>query len=172
MAVIDAGSCPRHVAPVDTIPVTAAVPVFVSLVAVIVALPTATTVAKPLALTEAMPEFELDHVTTRPVRTLLLASRVTAESCCVPPTERLALEGETVTDATGAGALTVTPAVPVFVSLRAVIVALPAATARTSPDVETVLMAELLELQVITRPVNMLLLASRVTAESCAVAPI
>jgi hypothetical protein len=43
------------------------------------------------------------HVMTRPVRTLLLASRVTAESCWVAPTWRLALEGETVTDATGAG---------------------------------------------------------------------
>ena len=78
------------------------------------------------------------------------------------------LEGETVTDATGAGAdaLTAMAAVPLLVSLKAVIVALPAATARTSPDVETVLMAVLLELQVITRPVKMLLLASRVTAES------
>jgi len=56
------------------------VPVFVSLVAVIVALPAATAVTKPLALTEAMPEFELDQVTTRPVSTLLLASRVVAES--------------------------------------------------------------------------------------------
>jgi hypothetical protein len=60
--------------------VTAAVPIFVSLVAVIVALPAATPVTKPLALTEAMPEFELDQVTTRPVSTLLPASRVVAES--------------------------------------------------------------------------------------------
>jgi hypothetical protein len=80
MAVIDAGSFPLQTAPVDTIPLTVAVPVFVSLVAVIVALPTATTVTKPLALTEAIAGLELDHVTTRPVRTLLLASRVVAES--------------------------------------------------------------------------------------------
>jgi hypothetical protein len=57
-------------------------------------------------------------------------------------------------------------AVPVFVSLDAVMVALPAAMALTSPDDVTVLTAELLELQVTTRPVSTLLLASRVTAES------
>jgi hypothetical protein len=62
--------------------------------------------------------------------------------------------------------LTVIAAVPAFVSLVAVIVALPAATAVTSPDVETRLMEELLELHVITRPVTTLLLESRVTAES------
>jgi hypothetical protein len=131
-------------------------------------------VTKPLALTEAIAGLELDHVTTRPVRTLLLATRVTAESCWAPPAGRLALEGETVTDATGAGAdaLTVMAAVPVFVSLKAVIVALPAAMAVTSPDAETVLMAGLLELQMITRPVKVLLLASRVTADSCTAAPI
>jgi hypothetical protein len=80
MGAIEAGSFPLHTGPVDTIPVTVAVPVFVSLVAVIVAPPNATTVTKPVELTEAMPAFELDHVTTRPVSTLLLASRVVAES--------------------------------------------------------------------------------------------
>ena len=69
-------------------------------------------------------------------------------------------------------AVTMIVDVPVFVSLKAVIVALPAALAVTSPDAETVLMAGLLELQAISLPVNVLLLASRVTAESCAVAPI
>jgi hypothetical protein len=57
-----------------------AVPVFVSLVAVIVALPAATAVTSPPELTDAMLEFELDQVTTRPLSTLLLASRVVAES--------------------------------------------------------------------------------------------
>jgi hypothetical protein len=56
--------------------------------------------------------------------------------------------------------------VPVFVSLNAVIVAVPAAIAVTSPEPDTVLMAGLLELQVIVRPVSTLLLASRVVAES------
>jgi hypothetical protein len=58
-----------------------AVPVFVSLVAVMVAEPTATAVTRPeLELTVAMLVFPLDHMTTRPVSTLLLASRVVAES--------------------------------------------------------------------------------------------
>jgi hypothetical protein len=60
---------------------TVAVPVFDSLVAVIVAEPTPMAVTKPVVeFTEAMLGFPLDQVTTRPVRTLLLASRVVAES--------------------------------------------------------------------------------------------
>jgi hypothetical protein len=46
-------------------------------------------------------EFQL---ITRPVRTLLLASLVTAASCAVPPTWRLDVVGDTDTDATGIGA--------------------------------------------------------------------
>jgi hypothetical protein len=58
-----------------------AVPVFVSLVAVIVADPAPTAVTRPeVELTEAILAFEVDHATTRPVSTLLLASRVVAES--------------------------------------------------------------------------------------------
>jgi hypothetical protein len=45
-------------------------------------------------------EFQL---TTRPVSTLLLASLVTADSCAVPPTWRLAVAGDTETVATGVG---------------------------------------------------------------------
>jgi hypothetical protein len=57
------------------------VPVLPSLVAVIVAVPAATAMTRPeLELTEAIPVLELDHVTTRPVSTLLFASRVVAES--------------------------------------------------------------------------------------------
>jgi hypothetical protein len=59
---------------------TEAVPILVSLVAVIVAVPAATAVTRPDELTDAIPTFVLDHETTRPVRTLLLASRVVAES--------------------------------------------------------------------------------------------
>jgi hypothetical protein len=63
---------------------------------------------------------------TRPVRTMLLASRVTAANCTVPPTCNVALAGETDTDATGAGgggggALTVIEDIAVFPSLVAVI---------------------------------------------------
>ena len=108
------------------------------------------------------------QVITRPVRTLLFASRVTAESCTVAATWRLDVAGDTDTVATGAGggALTVIAAVPLFVSLDAVIVTLPAATPVTRPDAETVLIAVLLEFHVTTRPVSTLLFASRVTADS------
>jgi hypothetical protein len=63
-----------------TVTLSDALPVCPSLVAVIVADPTATAVTRPVELTEAIPPFVLDQVTTRPVSTLLLASRVVAES--------------------------------------------------------------------------------------------
>src|SRR6266852_754713 len=153
--------------------VIAAVPVLVSLNAVIVALPAAMAVTRPDAETVLSPVLLELQLITRPVSTLLFASRVTADSCTVPPTWRLDVAGDTETDATGtgAGALTVIAAVPVFVSLNAVIVALPAAMAVTRPDAETVLIPVLLEPQVITRPVSTLLFASRVTADSCTVPP-
>jgi hypothetical protein len=142
-------------------------------VAVIVADPALTAVTRPVELTEAIPAFELDHVTTRPVSTLLLASRVVAESWTVAPTRMLDEAGETDTVATGtgAGAVTVIVAVPVFVSLVAVIVAVPALTAVTRP-VELTEAIPAFELDhVTTRPVSTLLLASRVVAESWTVAP-
>jgi hypothetical protein len=153
--------------------VIADVPVFVSLVAVIVAVPGATAVTSPEVETVLMPVLLELQVTIRPVRMLLFASRVVAESWAVEPTNRLAVDGDTVTDATGteAGALTVIADVPVFVSLVAVIVAVPAATAVTRPDAETVLIPVLLELHVTARPVSTLLFASRVVAESWTVAP-
>jgi hypothetical protein len=63
--------------------VSVALPVLVSLVAVIVADPAATAVTNPLDETVAIPVLLLDQVTTRPVSTLLLASRVTAVACVV-----------------------------------------------------------------------------------------
>jgi hypothetical protein len=67
--------------------------------------PTVTPVTTPeLELTEAIPEFALDQAMTRPVSTLLLASRVTAESCTVLPAWTLVAAGDTDTDATGTGA--------------------------------------------------------------------
>jgi hypothetical protein len=110
---------------------------------------------------------------TRPVRTLLFASRVTALSCTVPPTCKFAVPGDTDTDATGAGAgaLTVIVEDAVWPSLVAVICTVPAAMAVASPSPEIVPMLALLELHVITRPVSTLLLASRVTASSWTVPP-
>ena len=92
----------------------------------------------------------------------------------MPPSCRLDDEGDTVTEAPGTGAagLTVIVADAVCPSLLAVIVALPAAIAVTSPDVVTVLTPVLLELQLIDRPVRTLLFASSVTADSCLVDPI
>jgi hypothetical protein len=48
----------------------------------------------------------------------------------------------------------------------------PAATALTSPELETVAMELLAEFQPMTRPVSTLPLASRVVADSCTVPPI
>jgi hypothetical protein len=150
------------------------VPEIPSLVAEICAVPVPIAVSSPN--TETIPTallLELQLI-TRPVRTLLFASRVWAESCNVPPTGRLEDAGDTDTVATGTGvgALTVIAAEAVMPSLAAVIVALPEAIAVTRPDAETVLMAGLPELQVTARPVSTLLFASRVVAESCTVAAI
>ena len=110
------------------------VPVLPSLVAVTCTLPATSAVTRPDAETPAMLVLAELQVMTRPVSTLLLASRVTAESCWVAPICTLALDGETVTDATGAGAgaVTVMGSVPLLVSLEAVIIALPAALAAVS----------------------------------------
>jgi hypothetical protein len=62
-------------------------------------------------------------------------------------------------------------AAAVFPSLAAVIVALPRASAVTRPELETVAIPELLEVQLIRRPVSTLLAESYVTADSCTVAP-
>jgi hypothetical protein len=74
----------------------------------------------------------------------------------------------TLTDATGAG-FTVSSAAPVFPSLVAVIVAGPSLTAVTTPALDTVAIAELLEVQTTERPVNTPPLASSVVAVACAV---
>jgi hypothetical protein len=70
-----------------------------------------------------MKAFGVDHVTTRPLSTFPLPSRVVAESCTVAPTIGLDDEGETDTVATGtgAGAVTVIVALLVLPSLDAVI---------------------------------------------------
>ena len=81
--------------------VTAAVPLCVSLVAVIVAEPAAFPLTTPLLLTVASAVLLLAHVTTRPVSVLPAESLVTAVNCRVTPTGRLAVVGLTVTDATG-----------------------------------------------------------------------
>src|SRR3989475_391259 len=112
--------------------VTVAVPLFPSLVAVIIAPPTATPVTRPVADTVATPPLLVAHVTVRPLSGFPLASRSTAVSCAVPPMTTLGAPGLTLTAATAA-TVTVTAAVPFFPSLVAVIVVVPVATPVKSP---------------------------------------
>src|SRR5947207_618883 len=122
-----------------------------SLVAVTVAEPAAVAVTSPLLVTVATPGVSLDHVTTRPLSALPLASLGVAVSCAVAPASRLAVAGLTVSDATGT-VVTVTAAVPLLPSLVAVIVAAPGATLVTSPVPLTVATAGVLLAQVTGRP--------------------
>src|SRR5437773_2746913 len=68
-------------------------------------------------------------------------------------------------------AVTVTLAEPLIPPLVAVMLVLPAATAVTNPELDTVAIKVLPLDQVTTQPVRALLFASRVTTESCVVAP-
>src|SRR2546425_6003604 len=156
--------------PEPAVTVIAVVPLLPSLVAVIVADPAATPVTSPLPLTLATAALLVAHVTTRPDRTLPLASFGTAKSCSVPPTHMDADAGVTVTEATGT-LVTVTAAVPLFPSLVAVIVADPAPAPVTNPLPVTVAAAGLLDAHVTTRPVSAAPLASFGVAVSCTVFP-
>jgi hypothetical protein len=140
-----------------------AVALFPSLVTVICAVPAATPLTKPLGDTVAAAVLVETQVSALPVSRLLSASRVSAESWTVPPSTTLALEGVTVTEATGTG-VTVRVALPVLPSLVAVIVDVPALMVVTSPPVDTVATAVLLEAQTIARPASVPPLASSVVA--------
>src|SRR5881628_2378527 len=150
--------------------VIAAVPLLLSLVAVIVADPAATPLTSPLPLTVATAVLPLAHVTTRPESELPPASLGVAVSCWVCPGCRLTVAGLTVTDATGT-LVTVIAAVPLLLSLVAVIVADPAATPLTSPLPLTVATAVLPLAHVTTRPESELPPASLGVAVSCWVCP-
>jgi hypothetical protein len=119
-------------------------------------LPAATAVTSPDPETVAIPVFPELQLIARPLSTLLLASRVTADSCADAPTCRLALAGETDTDATGigAGALTLRDAEAVFPSLAALIAAVPGATAEISPLPDIVATLVLPLCQATARPVR------------------
>src|SRR6266550_4774984 len=168
----DAGLTPTD-ATGTSVTVRVAVPLFPSLVAVIVADPGATAVTRPLPFTVARAVLLLPHVTTRPASAFPLASFGVAVSCTVCPAVTLTDAGLTLTDATGTGVtVTVTAAVPVLVSLVAVIVVAPAATPVTSPLPFTVARAVLLLLQVTTRPASALPFASCGVAVSWTVCPV
>src|SRR5689334_7000669 len=140
--------------------VTADVPLWPSLVAVIVTgPPAATPVTSPLLLTLAV-VLSLDcHVITRPANGLPFASFGVAVSWTEPPTATLAVGGVTVTEATGTD-VTVIPEVPLRPSLVAVMVAVPATFAVTRPVLLTVATPVVFEDQVTGRPVKMLPFAS------------
>jgi hypothetical protein len=133
--------------------VTAAVPLFPSLVAVIVAEPATLAVTRPAALTVATVVLLLTQVIARPVNTLPAESLVVAVNCAVLLTNRLTEAGAIVTEATGT-TVTVIADVPFLPSLVAVIVADPAATPVTNPLADTVATPAALVLHVTVRPVN------------------
>jgi hypothetical protein len=147
-----------------------------STVTSIVALPAATAVTTPDVETLATPAALLDQTTVRPTseRTLFAASRATTVACVVAPTVRLESVAVTLTDATDGGD-TVSPKVAgPTPSTVTPIVLLPAATAVTSPDVETVATPVALLVHTTVRPVSgrMLLAASRATTVACVAVPV
>src|SRR5689334_18419295 len=171
VAIVACTLSPMAKVPVGAVTVTAAVPVFPSLVAVIVADPAPAAVTNPLLETVATEPLLVDQVTGRPLRMLPFASFVVAVSWAVCPTVRLAVAGLTVTDATGV-LETVTLAVPVFPSLVAVIVAVPAFPAVTNPVPLTLATLPLSLDHVTVRPVRTLPFASVRVAVSCEVCQI
>jgi hypothetical protein len=146
--------------------VSVAEPFTPSLVAVIVALPAATPVTRPVELIVAAAVFELDHVTARPVSSLPLPSFTTTTACTVFPTVTLFGVMDTETDATGI-IVTVTVAEPLTPSLVAVIVAVPGATLDTKPLPSTVATSLLELVQATVRPLSGLPPASRSVATAC-----
>ena len=140
--------------PDDAVTVTMADPLTRPLAAVMVDDPAATPVARPLLLTVAIDVDPLAHVTVRPVNVFPAESFSVAVSWTVFPTPILGVAGVTVTDATDAGGVTVTVAVPLTVPLVAVIVAEPTATPVTRPLLLTVAINVDPLAHVTVRPVN------------------
>src|SRR2546426_1032137 len=151
--------------------VTAELPLFPSLVAVMVTgPPAALPVTRPFASTVARVASLVPHVTLRPVSALPAASVSVAVSCSVVPTATRAGAGVTPTDATGAG-LTVMADVPLLPSLVAVMVTgPPAALPVTRPFTSTVATVALLVVHVTVRPGSGVPAASFGVAVSCTVA--
>ncbi len=119
---------------------TVAVPLYPSLVAVIVAAPTAAALTTPVPLTMATPALLLAHVMARPASVLPFASWSVATSETVPPTVTVTAPGATLSDATGGGdgSTTVTAAESRLLPLLARIKRPPAARPRTTPAELTV----------------------------------
>src|SRR2546426_10639577 len=104
MSVADAGLTATDATGME-LTVMAAVPLFPSLVAVIVAEPVATALTSPFESTVATPGALVVQVMVRPESGFPLASSGVAVSCCVAPTGQVDADGLTVTVATGSAAL-------------------------------------------------------------------
>src|SRR5437763_14694654 len=89
-----------------------AVPLFPSLVAVIVAEPAVTPVTSPVPDTVATAKGPPAHVTSRPESRLPAASFAAAANCTVAPAASVAAAGVTATDATGVAGLVAFPPPP------------------------------------------------------------
>jgi hypothetical protein len=150
--------------------VTAALPLFPSLVAVIVTALAATPVTSPVEDTVATAGALDAQVMDRPESTWPAESVKVAVSCTVAPTSTTAVTGLIATDATGTFATLIAADAPIP-SLVAVIVTDPAATPVTSPAADTVAMAGFELVQVTARPVSTVPAASLGVALSCAAPP-
>src|SRR5207245_931391 len=152
--------------------VTAAVPLFPSLVAVMVTgPPTAFPVTTPFESTVAIVASPVGQASVRPVSGLPPEYRGVAASGTVAPTTMLAVGGVTATVATGMG-VTVTAAEPLLPSLVAVTVTGPPAPLPvTRPVASTVAIVAALVAQVTVRPVRGLPAASCGVAVSWTVSP-
>src|SRR6266550_3493223 len=146
------------------------VPLWPSLVAVIVAVPAAMPLTSPLLLTVATLALLLAQVTGRPVKVPPAESFSVAVNCAVCPTCKLPEDGETATEATGTD-VTVIAAVLLWPSLVAVIVAEPAATPVIRPLGLTRATVVSPLPHVTVRPVNVLPVESFRVAVSCTVCP-
>src|SRR5206468_3231807 len=127
-------TCPACGTPPDpgVVTVTTAVPDLPSLVARIVAVPALTAVTSPLEFTVATDAESDDQVIVRPLNVRPAESRRVALRRSLSLTRMPAAPGVTVTDATGA-TVTVIVAVPLFPSLVARMIAVPALSPVTSP---------------------------------------
>src|SRR2546422_846483 len=163
-------TCPNRGPVPGVVTVMADVPLCPSLVAVIVAEPTAAPLTRPLELTVATDVLLLDQLTVRPVSGLPLASFGVAVSWVALPACTLAEAGAPVREAAGA-CTTVMADAPLCPSLVAVIVAVPATFPVTSPLELTVATVVLLLTQVTVRPVSGLPFASFGVAVSWTVLP-
>src|SRR5256886_93027 len=162
-------TCPKG-APPDDVTVMAAVPLFPSLVALIVMEPGVTPLTRPLVLTVATDVWEPAPVPFRPEGGSPPASLGVPVSCTVWPACTEAVAGVTSTDATGTG-VTVIVEVPLLPSLVAVIVADPGVTPETRPLLLTAA-TDVLELDHVTvRPESGFPPASLGVAVSCTVWP-